>query len=133
MQTWDSRVSASAVYKEVVLVEACKRNIRVEVSMHGFSSSASVVQMDQQFEFLITFVVALAIDVAKEDHLPPFTLLLSAEHGYSGVAPPTHPSSSGWHRPGYSPPDFVGVSLHVCVVPRSTSYMQMNEGLGLRG
>ena len=60
---------------EVILVESCKRNYRVEVSMHN----VLLVQMDQQCEFRIMLVVALTIVLAKEDRLPPFTMLSITE------------------------------------------------------
>ena len=57
-------------------MEACKRDVRVEISMHN----VLIVQMDQQFEFLITLGATLANFIAKEYHLLPFPMLSSAEH-----------------------------------------------------
>ena len=52
-------------------MEACKRNVRVKVSMRN----VSIVQMNQQGQFLITFGATLAIVIAKEDHLLTFAML----------------------------------------------------------
>ena len=58
------------------MVEACKRNVKVETSM----CNVLIVKVEQQRKFLIRFGAALAIVIAKEYHLPPFAMLSSAEH-----------------------------------------------------